>query len=1784
MIFKLHILTGQSQIQKIIVFGLSEFITDKKEIKSNPTDKSTNSPVFDEEELTYIQTNNIPVQFYPMLIHYDDTIESIKLKIRLATSKSENMYLFGNTTEGTKPIGQKIISKTEYPIDPFIFLDTFENVESPFTVKIYSDNLLFEYGFFIKNVIKICFLSDIVGDNKMVRDLYFSGKSYTAMDSVTPKIPFYKSIDLLTDVYLYRKSDLPYQYTGIKSIQFSFHLKKGSIPLEIIFKKISSSLTIPLIKYNPGLKKENIYRLFCKNKTSDGSKIPILSKSIIFKLVRSIGTMKSVSFYILHKSKEFVVEVYESGLIVVSMANEIIPIVIDELNILVLQCVNPLIEKIQETINSAFSSPMNTLQLFTSITDNIIKIIKLDYEMKLPITRKIDILRYMKCLRNIFIFEKENQLRYTRVSNFNKENSIEIFIMDSIKNKTNIRDIIISLVENYSLSRQNAIQVLTRITNEIQLELNVRKRLIEIKENSGFPVEIFLDTRAETLTITISNIDNIFYITTIPIFIDSMLRLGIDSKTTSITKTNIDKICLDKTKPADIRREDIIIDENIKKDTTKQLRKTMMDIEQRIEMEVEKPDEEEVKDVYMIDEEEVNDVVDEEEVNDVGSDDENDEVMNFLYSMDDDSDEETTPNIGGASKDSDFMSNIYEEGEEDVDIDIDNDDNPREGIKNIVGMKLHNPYYFKNRLEKLAPYIFTKDKNNDMNNYSRLCQSSTKRQPVVITQKELDEINKRNPGYLKSEDVLKYGSTKENTNYFICPRYWCLLNDKMMTKEEVERGDCGGKVLSMTDNEVKKDHYIYEFAGKDHYPNGKPDKTRDTYIKHYPGFSSKKFSDGTCVPCCFKNWDTPSIVKRKKECKMAQQVRDTEVPGEEGKTETLREEGKDEVPDDEGNVQEDENITPTTNTKLIYDYIYGPEKFPIPAQRFGYLPVVLQKFFNDFHINCQISSMDTRIKSNYNCLVRHGVEYSNKQSFVACMVDVYSYINLPNILPIKEFREVIISSLSLDEYITYQNGNLITKFQPFIDVGETIDDVFKYDDNEIPSFIEKYKGSSIFLRMSSNTKYLKNLILSYENFIQYLKDDNVVIDHSYLWDIVSKPNPLLFEQGLNLLILSIPDDDNTNNIELVCPKNHYSGIFYESRKPYLILIQQGNYFEPIYSYKNVGKKTLKIKIKKTFTDFDAYINPPIKNFIQKVVKPILENQSLCFPQKSMPNKYDFKQPILLTNLIYETLMKNYEIINQVINFQSKVIGLILKKNQRTGFVPCYPSSLVKEYSFLYITDVEWIPYKDTVIFLNKLYESTQGIVPCKPIFKVTESDHIVGIITETDQFIEINPFIFIKDVDANDDLLILNETNYFLAEEEMAFTRKEDEERVNYIKSLTETYNSYNEFRNDVRNLLHNQDNISIKTKIDDEIKKRFVLFSIKKGRIISYINELLNSSRDTNQEYISQLSDEMLRYSRIYMYMFFPSVNLAFGDDDYVVLDNELLILQTNLLEENYLEHLIPNNGNKYTNYNTYDTVEPKITQPYSNEVILRQPIVNENCETELVDISSAFWKKLFPSSVKEVKYNNNILCGYIYLIDIIQKARGVTFTISEIKTLLVKEYNTYYSSYGIKILDILRFQGKNIIQQVKTNVTNLSFFILSDDYYITQLDIYILFYYLKIPTFIISNKPLMETKYSSNSFCFYKELEDMTKEDFVVLFTPPASKKIPRYSYLMDTSSSSILFNSLSFTKKLSDVLQYSYRTYSPIINFLEEYQVEKTTKYIKKKQMGGFYYENPIIEVNH
>jgi hypothetical protein len=64
------------------------------------------------------------------------------------------------------------------------------------------------------------------------------------------------------------------------------------------------------------------------------------------------------------------------------------------------------------------------------------------------------------------------------------------------------------------------------------------------------------------------------------------------------------------------------------------------------------------------------------------------------------------------------------------------------------------------------------------------------------------------------------------------------------------------------------------------------------------------------------------------------------------------------------------------------DYIIGPDKFPITQGRWGYMPVDVQKLLNEVNIDCQVNRA-----SDNPCMLRHGVENNQNQSFIACVSD-----------------------------------------------------------------------------------------------------------------------------------------------------------------------------------------------------------------------------------------------------------------------------------------------------------------------------------------------------------------------------------------------------------------------------------------------------------------------------------------------------------------------------------------------------------------------------------------------------------------------------------------------------------------------------------------------------------------------------------------------------------------------------------------------------------------------------
>ena len=180
-------------------------------------------------------------------------------------------------------------------------------------------------------------------------------------------------------------------------------------------------------------------------------------------------------------------------------------------------------------------------------------------------------------------------------------------------------------------------------------------------------------------------------------------------------------------------------------------------------------------------------------------------------------------------------------------------------MRDFTGLK---PNFFSSRLEERDPILFLKEKRGKFSAYSRICQSTAKRQPVILTDEEKQYIDEKHPNSYSY--AIKYGS-KMKTNiqgekikddskeyWYICPRYWCLPENTSLTEEEVKAGVCGGvnAIIPPKAKTIPKGKTIFEFTSKKHI------NEFGDYEQYGPGFvKGKPHPDNLCVPCCFKAWD-----------------------------------------------------------------------------------------------------------------------------------------------------------------------------------------------------------------------------------------------------------------------------------------------------------------------------------------------------------------------------------------------------------------------------------------------------------------------------------------------------------------------------------------------------------------------------------------------------------------------------------------------------------------------------------------------------------------------------------------------------------------------------------------------------------------------------------------------------------------------------------------------------------------------------------------------------------------
>jgi hypothetical protein len=1626
----------------------------------------------------------------------------------------------------TKPVGQKIVALNDdyyYTVNPFS-VETYDI----FTEKIITTTnkiILMEHGSFLNNTLYLCLAEDVLAfgatNNPSLPETttiktYFP---YLYQDEIisleqlndrkqellsktnamlTPT--FTKNIEnvnLFYDIYGTRKEEMKFNDVGIKSLivvvnqPSVFHL-----PLDNVFKLIHATQDVPLIKMYLSKRQEKIYRLYADKMATNGKKIPYLDKGVIFKWDKVMAKTQCVSVYIEHYEEDtssitpIICEFNSNGSIVIK-ADFNTSLTADAINELFIKEVNPVIDLVKDYL----AQDGYTMNNFVDLNNEYTEILNIEYSMNIHIEKDIRLKKIVGCLTSMFNVINDNlttgiMMRFKRVSNYNEMESQEALILDMSEPRLGYSDgdIIKVLQTNFQLSEREAAEKYAEVKRAQDIMETGNKKLKK-RNNPGFLTKIIKQPHNNIVMINVSGIDNIGYLKLLYIYLDSLMRITQKKSSTRISRETIKGLCSGRKTEEEEQVSEIVA-------LVEQPNGAKVFAEELVFNKKNDFSEE-------IDNEEG--LAEEEEMDEA-------EFLARFGKDDDDEDEEAASDneSGGAGSSQEGEGNEEEEdeeeeaGEEQAGESEAEEDEERL-VTDITGQSLGNPSPFEKRMRKYDKNLFvTETGKTNFSSYATDCQMNRRRQPIVLTEEEKQKIDEEHPG--SYSEAVKYGSDPSKQFWYICPRYWDLKNNVSLTEEEIIKKNLKDKIIPKNPpgKKVPQGKYIFEFNdyGAEHLKN-------KNYITHYPGFLKAPHEErGACLPCCFKTWDGSKQAGIRAQC-----TKDNTIV----------------VPPGRKKKKEKEEID---------EYILAPDKFPITAEnRFGYLPIAVQKFLHTDNKKCQISEMNTNLRQDHECLLRHSVEINQNQSFVGCIADIwfesYKKVHKEKVKPsIKRMKEIFIETLSIDNFITLQNGNLLKLFYP--NTEET-------DTNDLEKYAEVFsKSNSKIYQIADKTNpeqmsALIKLARSYTNFIAYLKDDSVEIDYEYLWDLICKPNPKLFPNGINMVIIELARKDITDSVELICPTNHYVSTFFDTKKSVMLILKIDNFYEPIYAYKTTSTA---ITITRTFKMMDNTLMPNIK-YVLSLIKKSFNNK--CPTLASMPFVYNkvhkFKKNIPLEKLIHELPFLNYTSEKQVLNYDNKVIGVVAINNQDNskGFIPCYPSSVIFDMDLVYMSDVYADTYERTKDFLEKVYAKSkrqlpERQIPCKPAMKIIEEGLIIGILTMTNQFVMLSEPT--QDT-FGEDLPIMQNTNYNAIDKSISTAQGIDTERVNYIKKIQLETKFYNVFRNTARYLLGQYQHNDIRREIEEKVKSSHLY--LKKLRSIETLlrdlmkdhvqfheyteTDLLQLTTITNCYnncankaycqpnaegssgecsllvpetnlinekandifYYGKLADEIVRYSRIKTFIFNPKSVLSFSQLKYNLRENEIILLHS-LLNQDYFENLIASKVNQYIKYNTYDTTQPIIAQNYSNvDSYEKKEENNEQCNVEIKEhIISKYWNAFFPANSKEYVYAvAPAACSFKAILTIIQDADAnqKDLTINSLKEILLNEYLKIYDKYGSQILKILRAQGKKILAgQIEKKQISLSAMIMSEEYYATNLDIWLLAVYYDIPLIFISDTSLLE------------------------------------------------------------------------------------------------------------
>ena len=678
--------------------------------------------------------------------------------------------------------------------------------------------------------------------------------------------------------------------------------------------------------------------------------------------------------------------------------------------------------------------------------------------------------------------------------------------------------------------------------------------------------------------------------------------------------------------------------------------------------------------------------------------------------------------------------------------------------------------------------------------------------------------------------------------------------------------------------------------------------------------------------------------------------------------------------------------------------------FPLEKNRLGYLSLSLQKFLQYNTVQCYKNSNQEKkeLERNFPCLLRLGIDDNSNSSFLSCISTIYGEYKIKDsiideregdlkkisLLDYKKLKDIIKKKLTLDIFITLQNGNLIDLFYKKVQLSDKY--ILKYKRTDI------YK-KSVLKKISKSKEFMKYIICSFENFIKYLME-NDKINYEFIWDLICEPtskNGILFENGINLIILKNLKDSLLDKIELICPNKSYSKNIFDIEKPTVVLYSENDIYEIIASVKSISTKVFKIN---SFFNKKSPIKELVK-MLEKIKKYVNNNcKNISYIQGITYNITAIDIIDELIRINDENDYLNISNMLQIINLKSQVIGLSININidgdSSDLFIPSYPSKINKQFEYKFLNEPGYslplIPYDKLKKFFIELNNNTDSL-KINFMSYIIEDSKIVGIITETNQFIPIEPLNIneVTDYDLTDlkgeemnkiefstydDDNIYNEYNL---DTEILLNDSSDSNRKKEILKIKLESNFYKTFLNLFRIIINKSINdkekkelivlLEEKTNYVVKLNKIFKFLQIMLKRYVQYSDDLIPNNYEgfahlttcitkTTQDectlskclwnvdtcqlllprknlvtgeinenvYTGKLADELIRNDKKRLYLLEKNQYMVLKEMPYKINDDEILILEESLFTD-YLNDISYINNNKYYNVkNSYGYVKP--------------------------------------------------------------------------------------------------------------------------------------------------------------------------------------------------------------------------------------------------------------------